>query len=140
MQPLEILQEARNAKLYLLEAEERLQEAESIAEGTRAARYDNTSGRSSTRYYSSSLNALDAAIDNYRLAFSRFINAELQAWLLIDKLPDGQQGKLILFARYCCCRKWADIEQRYNISTCTSHRIHRATLQELAKLQQEAAS
>ena len=28
MQPLEILQEARNAKLYLLEAEERLQEAE----------------------------------------------------------------------------------------------------------------
>ena len=38
MQPLEILQEARNAKLYLLEAEERLQEAESIAEGTRATR------------------------------------------------------------------------------------------------------
>lgn len=79
MQPLEILQEARNAKLYLLEAEERLQEAESIAEGTRATRYDNTSSRSSTRYYSSGLNALDAAIDNYYLAFSRFIDAELQA-------------------------------------------------------------
>ena len=68
MQPLEILQEARNAKLYLLEAEERLQEAESIAEGTRSTRYDNTSGRSNTRYYSSGLNALDAAIDNYYLS------------------------------------------------------------------------
>ena len=139
MEVAEILQEARAAKIYLLEAEERLQEAESIAEGTQATRQDIISSRSSTRYYSGgSLKALDAAMDNYRLAFHKAVTAELEAWLLIDKLPDGQQNKLILFARYCLCLKWADIEQRYDVSHCTAHRLHRASLQELAKLSEAA--
>lgn len=131
MELLEVLQEARATTLLFEEARERLLEARSIAEGTTATRYDSISSGNSVNYYKGGgLNALDFALDNYTATLAQKLEAELEAWKLIDLLPD-EQGKLILFSRYCCFRKWADIEKRYNISRCTCHRLHRQSLQEL---------
>lgn len=131
MELLEVLQEARETTLLLEEARERVLEARSIAEGTTATRYNSISSGNSVNYYKGGgLKVLDAALDSYVEALDMKITAELKAWQLIDLLPE-EQGKLILFSRYCCFRKWADIEKRYNISHCTMYRLHRQSIQEL---------
>lgn len=134
MEPLEVLQAARDAALFFEEAKERLLEAKSLAEGTTATRYDRMSSGNSANYYKGGgLNALDTALDRYATALEQKIETELEAWKLIDLLPEDQ-GKLVLFSRYCGLRKWADIEKRYNISHCTCHRLHRQSLKELKNI------